>query len=54
MLAHNDKLYIANEEVIQLQRLLGEAYQRRKAILIRRNMFSWWDWLLDKVGYLSN
>ena len=52
MLAHNDKLYIANEEVLQLQQLLEEAYQRRKAVLIDRNMFSWWEWLLDTVGYV--
>ena len=50
-MVHNDKLYIANEEVVQLQRLLEEAYQRRKNILINRNMFSWWDWLWDKVGF---
>ena len=51
MLIRTDKLYIANEEVNQLQRLLSEAYERRKRILINRNMFSWWDWLWDKLGY---
>ena len=53
MMIHNDKLYIANEEVVQLQRLLEEAYQRRKNILINRNMFSWWDWLWDTVGFYT-
>ena len=49
MMIKTDRLYIANEEVSQLERLLEEAYQRRKNILIERNIFSWWDWLWDKL-----
>ncbi len=49
MMIKTDRLSIANEEVSELGRLLEEAYQRRKRILIERDIFSWWDWIWDKL-----
>jgi len=51
MMIKTDKLDIANEEVTQLQRLLLEAYERRRLVLINRNLYSWWDWVWEKMGY---
>jgi len=51
MLIKTDKLYIANEEVNQLQILLIEAYERRRHVLIEREMYTWWEWFLQKCGY---
>jgi len=51
MMIKTDKLCIANEEVTQLQRLLFEAYERRKKVLEERNLYTWWYWIWEKLGY---
>lgn len=46
-----DKLYIAKEEVMALERLLKEARDRRRALFKRNEMQGWMDWIWEFMGY---
>ena len=46
-----DKFYIAREEVMELTRLLREAYSRQRRLLKNENRQCWWDWFLERIGY---
>ncbi len=46
-----DELMEAQDEVRELERLLNEAWLRRRNILKRKSMQGWWDWVLEFIGY---
>lgn len=46
-----NKLFTAQEEVRELQRLLQEAYWRERKILKMTNNQGWWDQLCEYFGY---
>jgi hypothetical protein len=51
MLIRQDELAQTQEEIQELERLCWEARIRYRDILKRRKIQSWWDWLLEIVGY---
>ncbi len=46
-----DKLTIVKDEIWHLERLLNEAYARRRNILKREGIQGWYDWILEWFGY---
>tara|TARA_X000000950_G_C13454096_1_gene473131 strand:- start:338 stop:505 length:168 start_codon:yes stop_codon:yes gene_type:complete len=46
-----DKFYIAKEEIKALEHLLKEAKERQRRLLKEKNMQTWWDWILELIGY---
>jgi len=46
-----DELMDAQDEVRELERLLNEAWLRRRNILKKKLMQGWWDWIWEFIGY---
>jgi hypothetical protein len=46
-----DELMEAQDEVRELERLLNEAWLRRRNLLKKKSMQGWWDWVLEFIGY---
>lgn len=46
-----DDLMNAEDEVKQLERLLNEAWLRRRKILKKKAMQGWVDWIWECIGY---
>jgi hypothetical protein len=46
-----DDLMNAEDEVQQLERLLNEAWLRRRKILKKKSMQGWVDWIWEWIGY---
>lgn len=46
-----DELMEAQDEVKALERLLNEAWLRRRNILKKKLMQGWWDWVCEFIGY---
>jgi len=51
MLIRRNELMNAEDEVRELEKLLNEAFLRRRNILKRKYMQGWWDWMLEFFGY---
>ena len=51
MLIKYDELAQTKEELRELERLCIEARMRYRKILKKRLQQSWWDWLLEIIGY---
>jgi len=47
-----DELMEAQDEVNKaLERLLNEAWSRRRNLLKKKSMQGWWDWMWEFIGY---
>ena len=46
-----DKLTIVKDEIYHLERLLNEAYLRRRRILKSDGQQTWYDWFWELIGY---
>ena len=51
MIVDRDEVNNVEQEVKELKRLLNEARIRRRYIYKRRKQQSWWDWMLEQLGY---
>ena len=51
MLIRRDELAQTAEEVRELERLCNEARIRYRRIIKQRMQQSWWDWVMEWVGY---
>ena len=51
MIVDRDEVKNVEQEVKELKRLLNEARIRRRYIYKRRKLQSWWDWMLEQLGY---
>ena len=51
MLIRRDELMNAEDEIKELERLLNEAFLRRRNILKRKYIQGWWDWMCELFGY---
>ena len=51
MLIRRDELAQTAEEVRELERLCSEARIRYRRIIKQRMQQSWWDWVMEWVGY---
>lgn len=47
----NDKLWTTNEEINVLEKLLEELYRKQRELLKNKGHQSWWDYLLELIGY---
>ena len=47
---HRDELVNAHDEIKELERLLNEAFLRKRTILKKRALQGWWDWLMEIIG----
>ena len=47
----NDKLWTTNEEINVLEKLLEELYRKQRELLKNKGNQSWWDYLLELIGY---
>lgn len=48
---NNDKLWTTNEEINVLEKLLEELYRKQRELLKNKGNQSWWDYLLELIGY---
>ena len=48
---NNDKLWTTNEEIKVLEKLLEELYRKQRELLKNKGNQSWWDYLLELIGY---
>ena len=48
---NRDKLFCAQQEIMELQRLLIEAKERERKILKDSGMQSWWDYVCEVLGF---
>ena len=46
-----DELMDATDEIRELERLLNEAWLRKRIILKKKGLQGWWDWFLEYIGY---
>ncbi|GAG19317.1 unnamed protein product [marine sediment metagenome] len=46
-----DKLTIVKDEIYHLELILNDAYLRKRRILKNDGEQSWYDWLLEWIGY---
>lgn len=51
MIIHRDELVNAEDEIKELERLLNEAFLRKRTILKKRAIQGWWDWIMEIIGY---
>ena len=47
----NNKLWTTNEEINVLEKLLEELYRKQRELLKNKGNQSWWDYLLELIGY---
>ena len=46
-----DELMEAEDEVRELERLLNEAWLRRRRLWKKKSIQGWWDWVWEFIGY---
>jgi hypothetical protein len=51
MLIKRDELINTEDEIKILENLLQQAIWKRRIILKKRQIQSWWDWLFEIIGY---
>ena len=48
---NRDKLYCAQQEVRELEKLLYEAKLRERNALKQQGLQSWWDYICEIIGF---